>query len=202
MKSVQFSMKWKFFRVCQASSKSLRQLFIPCSEATFALVRPSRDSGLRKWGRPKRSIVVVPAITVKGVNLACANKNDVRRDLENEDNERIATIMSRDYGLVSIQQFAKGESEVGVGESGTQVGENAMRGDLENEDNGRIAILAHDERVVTGRQSNVASTSLWGSSQVEVGNEYSGSSEQLESIEPAAQVAGTVDSQDRSELVM
>ena len=106
------------------------------------------------------------------------------------------------HGLVSIQQFAKGESEVGVGESGTQVGENAMRGDLENEDNGRIAILAHDERVVTGRQSNVASTSLWGSSQVEVGNEYSGSSEQLESIEPAAQVAGTVDSQDRSELVM
>ena len=89
-----------------------------------------------------------------------------------------------------------------MGESGTQVGENAMRGDLENEDNGRIAILAHDEGVVTGRQSNVASTSLWGSSQGEVGNEYSRSSEQLESIEPVAHAAGAVDSQDPFSYVM
>ena len=28
----------------------------------------------------------------------------MRRDLENEDNERIATILSRDYGLVSVRQ--------------------------------------------------------------------------------------------------
>ena len=60
---------------------------------------------------------------------------------------------------MSIQQFAKGESEVGMRASGTQVGENAMRDDLDNEDNGRIAILAHDEGVVTGRRSNVAGTS-------------------------------------------
>ena len=91
---------------------------------------------------------------------------------------------------------------MGMGESGTQVGENAMRGDLENEDNGRIAILAHDEGVVTGRQSNVASTSLWGSSQDEVSNVNRGSSEQLESIEPVAHAAGAVDSQDGSGLVM
>ena len=71
---------------------------------------------MREWGRPKLSIVVVPVITKKAVNLACASKNDMRRDLENEDNERIATILSRDCGLVSIQQFAKGESEVGMGD--------------------------------------------------------------------------------------
>ena len=70
-----------------------------------------------------------------------------------------------------------------------------MRGDLDNEDNGRIAILAHDEGVVTGRQSNVAGTSLWGSSQGEVCNVNSGSSDQSEFIEPVAHVAGTVDSQ-------
>ena len=35
-----------------------------------------------------------------------------------------------------------------------------------------------------------------------IDNVNSGSSEQPESIEPAAQVAGTVDSQDRSGLVM
>ena len=87
-------------------------------------------------------------------------------------------------------------NEVGMGESGTQVGENAMRGDLENEDNGRRAILAHDEGVVTGRQSNVAGTSLWGSSQGEVCFVNSGSSEQLEPIEPVAHAAGRVDSQD------
>jgi len=96
--SVHYSMKWKYFRVSQASSKSLRQLFIPCSEASFALVRPSRDSGLREWGRPKLSIVVVPVITEKGVNLARVNKNGMRRDLENELKERIATILSRDFG--------------------------------------------------------------------------------------------------------
>ena len=82
----------------QASSKILRKFFIPCSEATFASVRPSRDSGLREWGRPKLSIVAVPVITEKGVNLARANKNDMRRDLENELKERIATILSRDFG--------------------------------------------------------------------------------------------------------
>ena len=93
-------------------------------------------------------------------------------------------------------------SEVGMGESGTQVGENAMRGDLENEDNRRRAILAHDEGVVTDRQSHVAGTSLWGSSQGEVCNVNSGSSDQLESIEPVVHAAGTVDSQDGSGLVM
>jgi len=197
-------MKWKFFRVSQASSKTLRQFFIPCIEATLALVRLSRDGGLRKWGRPKLPIVVVPVRIKKAVNLACAMENDMRRDLENEDNERIATILSHDYGLVSVRQFSKEfmtncVSEVGMGESGTQVGENDMRGDLENEDNGRIAILAHDE-VVTGRQFNEVGTSLWGSSQGEVGNvnSGSGSSEQLESFEPAALVAGTVDSQEGS----
>jgi len=199
-------MKWKFFRVSQASSKTLRQFFIPCIEATLALVRLSRDGGLREWGRPKLPIVVVPVRIKKAVNLACAMENDMRRDLENEDNERIATILSHDYGLVSVRQFSKEfmtncVSEVGMGESGTQVGENDMRGDLENEDNGRIAILAHDE-VVTGRQFNEVGTSLWGSSQGEVCNVNSGSSEQLESIEPVAHAAGTVDSQDGSELVM
>ena len=98
VKSVQYSIKWKFFRVSRASSKTLRRFFIPCSEATFASVRPSRDSGLREWRRPKLSIVVLPVITKKAVKLACANKNDMRRDLENEDNERIATILSRDFG--------------------------------------------------------------------------------------------------------
>jgi hypothetical protein len=78
-----------------------------------------------------------------------------------------------------------------------------MRGDLENEDDGRIAtILAHDEGVATGRQFNKEGTSQRGSSQGEVSNVNSGSSEQLESIEPAAHVAGAVDSQDRSELVV
>ena len=67
-------------------------------------------------------------ITKKAVKLACANKNDMRRDLENEDN-------------------------------------------------GLIAILAHDEGVVTDRQSNVAGTSLLGSSQGEVCNVNSGSSD-------------------------
>ena len=104
-------------------------------------------------GGPKLFIVVVPVLTKQAVKLAYANKNDMRRDLENEDN-------------------------------------------------GRIAILAHDEGVVTGRQSNVAGTSLWGSSQGEVCFVNSGSSEQLESIEPVAHAAGTVDSQDGSGLVM
>ena len=91
---------------------------------------------------------------------------------------------------------------MGLGVSGTQVGENAMRGDLDNEDNGRIAIPAHDEGVVTGRQFNVAGTSLWGLSQGKVCNVNSGSSDQLESIEPVVHAAGTVDSQDGSGLVM
>ena len=78
----------------------------------------------------------------------------MRRDLENEDNGRIATILSRDYGLASTHRFAKGKCEVGMGVSGTQVGENAVRDDLDNEDNGRITILAHDEGVLAGRQFN------------------------------------------------
>jgi len=54
-------------------------------------------------------------------------------------------------------------------------------------------ILVHG--VATGRQFNKAGTSLRGSSQGEVCNVNSGSFDQLESIGPAALVAGTVDSQ-------
>ncbi len=55
---------------------------------------------------------------------------------------------------------------------------------------------------MTGRQFHEAGTSLWGSSQGEVCHVNSGSSEQLVSIEPVAHAAGTVDSQDGSELDM
>ena len=51
--------------------------------AIFALVRPSRDGGLRKWGRPKLPIVEVPVRIKKAVNLAYTKENDMRRDLEN-----------------------------------------------------------------------------------------------------------------------
>jgi hypothetical protein len=63
-------------------------------------------------------------------------------------------------------------------------------------------ILAHDKEVRTDRQFNKVGTSLRGSSQGEICIANSGSSEQLESIEKAALVAGTVDSQEGSEFVM
>ena len=49
----------------------------------------------------------MPVRLKKAVNLSCAKENDIRRDLENEDNERIATILSHDYGLVSVREFNK-----------------------------------------------------------------------------------------------
>jgi hypothetical protein len=155
MNSEQNSNKWKFFRVSQASSKTLRQFLIPCIEATFtmALVRLLRDVGLGKWECPLLSSGGVSA----GINERKAvNRKRVGKkccgDLDNEDNAFIATKTSIPSFGVSVRQCSKasrlGNKSIvtdrdsnppveGTGVGGTcysGVKKNAMHGDLDNED--------------------------------------------------------------------